>query len=180
MIDDDSANLTLRPVSLLPWDEDQLREYLQRRGFTAEEEQGRTAAAKLGERDRSLLTKPFFASEFPEFVKPPSHANAPDSLLDYLIEAYIARETGKVLGASGDPILSASGHRTLLEESAEFMWQSEKRQVSTADLQTLVEMIAEEEGLGGDETRQIITKVTSSAGFRTSTNQGAGAIHLRP
>ena len=167
------ADLSLRPVSLQPWNDDQLREYLERRRPAAADERDHQVLADLGPRDRGLLTKPFFASEFPGYVEARRHGStSSDGLLDFLINAYIKRESEKILGASGEPVLSTEGHATLLEEAAEHMWQTEKRQLSVDELQTLVEMVAEMEGLRGDESRQLITKVTSSAGFRTNGSSG--------
>jgi NACHT domain len=165
------ADLSLRPVSLLPWDDEKLYRYLGQRART-EQPRYQQAVGQLDARDRALLTKPFFASEFPAYVETVRDVDAsPSSLLTFLIDAYIARETQKILGASGEPLLSKDGHRQLLEEAAEYMWQSETRQLSAEELRTLVELVAEGEGLAGDEARQLITKVTSAAGFRTRTGQ---------
>lgn len=169
------ADLALRPVSLLPWSDDQLDEYLTRRQLGKAKERNGDLIARLDARDKQLLTKPFFASQFPEFIESRQGVgDAGGGLLDHLIDAYLEREAGKVLGASGDPILSADGHRQLLEEAAEHMWNAEKRQLGTEELQTLVEMVAEGEGIGGDESRQLITKVVSSAGFQTQGAQSSG------
>ena len=161
------ADLALLPVSLLPWSDEQLDEYLKRRKKQTKADHG-AGLSELSARDKQLLTKPFFASQFPDFADSNRPADPSRGLLDHLVDAYLEREAGKILGASGDPILSADGHRHLLEEAAEFMWNGEKRQLGTEELRTLVEMVAEEEGIGGDESRQLITKVVSSAGFQTA------------
>jgi hypothetical protein len=168
------ASITLQPISLLPWTEDKLEAYLRLKRPDEDHGLDREVMAQLDKRDQELLTRPFFASEFPGYVAAKEGGAAVGgSLLGFLIDAYIRRETSKVLNASGDPLLSSEGHRKLLEEAAEFMWESEKRQLGVVELQTLVELVAEEEGLGGSDASQLVTKVTSSAGFRTqSPNSG--------
>lgn len=172
------SDWSLQPVSLLPWNDGQLYSYLNQHETAAGKHQYRSAVDRLSASDRTLLTKPFFASKFPDYAAAADDADRPRSLLDFLINEYIARETGKTLGASGSPLLSRDGHRKLLEEAAEHMWQAEKRRLSLEELQVLVELVAEDEGLGGDEARQVVAKVTSTIGFRTHSGPGSGRFEF--
>ncbi len=172
------SDWSLQPVSLLPWNDDQLYAYLNQHQTPAAQQRYRHTVDGLSLADRALLTKPFFASKFPDYATAVTGSDSPQSLLDFLINEYIARETRKTLGASGEPLLSMRGHRMLLEEAAEHMWQAEKRRLSLEELQVLVELVAEEEGLGGDEARQIVAKVTSTIGFRTRPGPGSGRFEF--
>jgi hypothetical protein len=51
--------------------------------------------------------------------------------------------------------------------TADLMWDNEKRDFRAEDLRTVAELVADEAKLPGDAAKQIVTKITSYAGFRT-------------
>jgi hypothetical protein len=131
------------------------------------------ALGRLKARDRELLKRPFFASQFESFVTQSDGADGDVDLLEHLITAYIEREAEKIVNANGDPVLPPDGHRHLFELAVSEMWESESRQLSADDLRTIAELVSEESGLDADQSGQLRAKVTSYAGFRPRAGQEA-------
>ncbi len=157
------------PVTLRPWGDDEITQYLALvRGRESVSEADSEAIAELQPRDRDLLAKPFFASLFPGYVDSPEGKKKGVSLVEFLVNSYVRRESGKIVDRDGRPLLSIDGHRQIFMLTAEFMWTGEKRDFSADDLRTVAEMVAEAQGLSGDSAKQLITKITSYAGFRIS------------
>jgi hypothetical protein len=158
------ADMSIVTAQIQPWSDDQLEEYLTRNREKAAANSTREALKKLTLPDRELLRRPFFASQFESFVAKDDDESR--DLLGYLITAYIKREAGKIVSANGEPVLPADGHSYLFELAVREMWESEVRQLSEGDLQAIAELAAEEFHLDSDQTKQLVTKVTSYAGFR--------------
>jgi hypothetical protein len=158
------GDMSIVTAQIQPWSTDQLEEYLTRNRDEAAAAKIRSALEGLTAQDRDLLTRPFFASQFESFVETPGDQSK--DLLDHLITAYIAREAGKIVNANGDPVLPPDGHCYLFELAVKEMWEDEVRQLSESDLQTIAELAAEEFSLDADQTKQLVTKVTSYAGFQ--------------
>ncbi len=163
----DHADISITTIALDPWTEEQLGEYLQRRGAPDNVEHQREVLERVTPADRELLRRPFFASQFPQYARDSAQGEVP--LLQYLINAYIEREAEKIVDANGDPVLPVDGHRRLFELTAAEMWDGEARQLSGDDLRTLTEVVSEEFELGSDQAAQLATKVTSYAGFQLGT-----------
>lgn len=162
------ADISVTTVSLQPWTDEQLRQYLTRGG----EDGTLDALERLDQEDRQLLRRPFFANKFPDFTARAGEEQHAGNLLEFLITAYIEREAEKIVDASGDPVLPVDGHRQLFEVAAGEMWEAEARQLSLDDLRTLTEVVAEEFELGADEAAQLSAKVTSYAGFSPGSSGG--------
>jgi len=115
--------------------------------------------------DRGLLSKPFFASQFTDYVDsiPPSGVRKP--ILDYLIDAYIRRESAKIVDRDGRALLSPAGHRRFFEEIADNMWTGATRFVTAGELRLIAELVCSELNLSSDAAEQFRYKVTSYAGF---------------
>ena len=159
----------IMPVTLRPWGDEEIFQYLARvRGSDAVSEEDRQAVLDLPSSDRELIAKPFFASLFPEYVDSPEGRNRQMSLSEYLVGSYVRRESEKIVDRDGRPLLDVDGHRKIFELAAEFMWTGEKRDFNADDLRTVAELVADEGGLSGDSAKQLVTKITSYAGFRTS------------
>lgn len=157
------------PVTLRPWGDEEIFQYLVRvRGLERLSDEDRKAVQDLPSSDRELLAKPFFASLFPEYVDSPEGRNRRISLSEYLVGSYVRRESEKIVDRDERPLLDVDGHRKIFELTAEFMWTGEKRDFNADDLRTVAELVADEVGLAGDSANQLVTKITSYAGFRTS------------
>jgi len=157
------------PVTLRPWGDEEILHYLARvRGGESVREEDRKAVLDLPPTDRELLAKPFFTSLFPEYVDSPEGRDRGVSLSEYLVDSYVRRESEKIVDRDGRPLLEVDGHRKIFELTAEFMWTGEKRDFNADDLRTVAELVADEVGLAGDSAKQLVTKITSYAGFRTS------------
>jgi len=157
------------PIALRPWGESEVFTYLaQVRGLDSVRANDRDAIAALPEPDRGLLGKPFFASRFPDYMDSPDGSDRGVSLSEYLVESYVRRESEKIVDRDGQPLLDAEGHRQIFLWTAEFMWNGERRDFSADDLRAVAELVAEDVGLTGDSAKQVVTKITSYAGFRTS------------
>jgi hypothetical protein len=157
------------PVTLCPWSEGEVAQYLASvRGQQFLNDRDREAISDLNPRDRELLAKPFFASLFPDYVDSPEGRSKGLSLVEYLVNSYVRRESEKIVDRDGRPLLDINGHRQIFTLTAEFMWTGEKRDFSADDLRTVAELVAEDQKLPSDSAKQLVTKITSYAGFRTS------------
>lgn len=157
------------PVTLRPWGDEEIFHYLARvRDRESLSDEDRRAVLELPSSDRELLAKPFFASLFPEYVESPEGRNRGLSLSEYLVGSYVRRESEKIVDRDGRPLLDVDGHRKIFELTAEFMWTGEKRDFNADDLRSVAELVADEVRLAGDSAKQLVTKITSYAGFRTA------------
>jgi len=164
-----SSAYEIVPVTLRPWGDAELFQYLARvRGRDSVNEEDRKAVLNLPAGERKLLAKPFFASLFPEYVDSPDGRDRGVSLSEYLVGSYVRRESEKIVDRDGRPLLDVEGHRKIFELTAELMWTDEKRDFNADDLRTVAELVADDVGLAGDSAKQLVTKITSYAGFRTS------------
>jgi hypothetical protein len=157
--------MRITTAEVRPWSDEQLKDYL------GSDREGRDASLtfaaldRLPVSDRELLRRPFFASQFEEFVsKTDGHAEV--DLLEHLIDAYIEREAGKILDTKDAPVLTPDGHRYLFELAVSEMWENEVRQLSESDLRAIGELTAEAFELDAGQTAQLTSKLTSYAGFR--------------
>jgi hypothetical protein len=159
------AAMSISTAEILPWSDDQLREYLTRERDGHDPDLAAAALARLGDADRELLRRPFFASQFEEFMRR-AEIEGQNGLLEHLIDAYIEREASKIVDAHGEPVLDADGHRYLFELAVGEMWENGVRQLSENDLRTIALLVAEGFDLDAGQAVQLETKVTSYAGFR--------------
>lgn len=168
-VEDGRASYEVIPVTLKPWSFDSIERYLIKvRGNKEKVAADRAVIDRLEEHDRQILTKPFFASRFPEYVDAQPDQAVRTSLLEFLMESYLRRETEKIVDKDRRPLLSVDGYRRLFEETAEAMWQGENRRLKATELRVLAELIASEFNLSSDAAKQFVTKITSSAGFKTA------------
>lgn len=148
------------------WSDDDINKYLgQARGADTIFEEDASALRNLTEPDRALLRKPFFASRFPAYVDSVSKDHFSGHLVEYLLESFVQRESGKIVDRDGKSLLDVKGHRRLFELCAGEMWETENRSLGAAELRCLAELVADESGLSSDSASQLINKITSYAGF---------------
>jgi len=159
------ASMSISTAELQPWTDAQLSEYLRRHQAGSDPDLATSALARLNDQDRELLRRPFFASQFEDFLRLSDNTNEND-LLDHLIDAYVEREAGKIVDAHGEPVLDPDGHRYLFELAVGEMWENGVRQLSKSDLRTIALLVAEARDLDAGQAVQLETKVTSYAGFR--------------
>jgi hypothetical protein len=159
------ADMSITTVELMPWTDEQLRDYLTRERKGQDPSRTLMALEELPEEDHELLRRPFFASQFEMYVSEAGGVSE-QGLLEHLISAYISREAEKIVNSNGDPVLPPDGHRHLFELAVAEMWERESRQLSVDDLRTMSELVSEQFGLDADQATQLRAKVTSYAGFR--------------
>lgn len=160
------TDMGITTVELMPWSDEQLREYLTRDRDGGDAGRPLEVLGELSTEDRELLRRPFFASQFETFLKESGDLASDGDLFEHLITAYINREARKIVNANGDPVLPPDGHRYLFELAVGEMWENEGRQLSADDLMTITELVSEKFGLDADQAAQLRAKVTSYAGFR--------------
>lgn len=167
------ALLELQPIALRRWQPEQIRQYFDSLDLgEAAHDRAMAVMCELPDSDRDLLGKPFFASRFPDYVASLDRQNNGTSLLDFLIDSFIDRESEKIVDRDGHPLVPREGHRMFFEETADLMWTTEDRRVTAGDLRVLAEIVAEECTLASDAAKQFVTKITSYAGFSTSQVRG--------
>jgi uncharacterized protein YjbI with pentapeptide repeats len=159
------AAMSISTAEVQPWSDEQLERYLTSDRLGRDSKETAEALSRLGLSDRELLRRPFFASQFEDFVSR-AKTGGDSNLLEHLIDAYIDREAGKIVDAHGNPVLDADGHRYLFELAVGEMWESGVRQLTESDLRTIALLVAEATDLDPGQAIQLETKVTSYAGFR--------------
>ncbi len=165
--DETSHGIALSTFDLQPWSDDQLLGYLKQtaNGLSAEEITG--ALDTMQNRDRILLTRPFFAQRLPDFLRSGQSFEG-GSLVDFLVNDYITRESKKITDNNGEPIMDRNGHFRFLEITAEFMWTDERRSLAQRDLEVIADIAGEEAGLTIEAKDNLKHKLTSYAGFTPS------------
>ena len=169
----DGARFEVVPVSLLEWEEPELLEFLTLcRGKKEVAPKDLRQLKALPSQDRALLKKPFFAAEFPKYVD----EDNPKEFLQYLADAYIKRESKKIVGTDQLPFLPPEHHERIFINIAELMWEDKenRRSVGRGDLQAAVELILGELGVDSDKIAQLRVKIISAAGLRVGNSEGEG------
>jgi hypothetical protein len=163
-------DVAITTLDLQPWSDERLRQYLSgtANGLTADEIGA--AFNEVGDTDRSLLSRPFFAHRFPAYLRQPDRARGL-TLLGFLIDQYVERESGKITDSNSDPIMDVDGHYRLLEFAAEEMWESEKRKLTLSELETIAALVGEERSLSEASIEQLQAKLTSYAGFGATSSR---------
>ena len=158
------ARFEVVPVSLLEWEDSELFQFLARSRKMpqiAPKDMNRLNA--LPPRDRALLKKPFFAKQFIDYVDG-GHST---EFLEFLANAYIERESHKIVGRDGNPLLQPKHHRRIFVGIAEEMWGSGKnRELRKGDLQTVAELALDKFKLPEDTIAQVREKIGSDAFIR--------------
>lgn len=161
------------PVELQGWETREQDEFFEAKKVRKE---ARKLIGKLSERDQELLQKPFFVAKFHEYVMANTSEKKARGFHEFLMEAYLDRESGKFLGDDKSPLLSPNDFQGIFELIAEEMWHGgDGRALKKEDLQTIVKLILENatrEGKAGpkkfsdDAIGQMAAKITSAAGIR--------------
>jgi hypothetical protein len=167
----DLAQYDVEPVTLAPWREEDVHLFLARaRGAHATTQKDLQVLRALTPADRELLGKPFFTSLLPQYIDNRTNDLAPSSLLEYLVNAYVRRESGKIVDRDGNALLPVSTHRMFFAEVTEAMWSYENRDLGEEDLRVLAEIVAGAANLPSDTAKQFVAKITSYHGFQTAQN----------
>jgi hypothetical protein len=161
-----SASFEVIPVELSRWRPSDVRLYL-----NSNDPSGRAVLDydTLPEVDRQLLSKPFFAEKYLEFVESQeNHENNKTDIVDYLMQAYVRRESDKLIGRDNKPLLSHDQQEQFLSECADYMWHNQTRFLDKKSLELIADYFSLEHKLSEDQSQQFQTKVTSNAGVSTS------------
>lgn len=163
---DTTSLVSVFPLSLLPWHEDLFKAFLEkkRQGDINVIDNDISIWRSLTNTDKNLLSKPFFASQFTNYVDSLSDAAPTKPILDFLIDAYIIRESEKIVDRDNRALLDPTGHRRFFEEIAENMWTGATRFVTSIELRVIAELVSSELTLSSDASEQFKYKVTSYAG----------------
>ena len=161
----DASAYDVTPITLQPWSDARLEQYLRVAVEPANIALTLDTLRDLGQTDRDLLHRPFFAARFPGYARERIETGKVLPLLERLVDRYIEREASKIVDAGGSPLLSVDGHRQIFEEASEQMWTSGDRRLNTEDLRELTDIIAEQNGVSEANRSQLSTKITSYAGF---------------
>jgi hypothetical protein len=142
---------SLSRVELLAWNEEERFAYLANfaaEHLVAEEDRATFPSRVLGVFEQSgagdLASKPFFLARVAEFASDGRGLESGASLLDRLVNTYLAREAqGKLVRAHGVPILSDADLSSVYEELANEMWRQETRELSGATFRELIDLMAQ-------------------------------------
>jgi len=159
----------ISPVDMLPWGDEELEEYLERKGAdktlgaTSPSDAVRLLRERVGEAAKDILTNPFFLKNIVElalhggiqFAKRP---------LETIVDKLVDREVDKLRDdRSGLPILTADQHRFLLEMLAEEMWWQETRMLDESTVHTVAELAADALQVSTDIASKVVYRSTAHA-----------------
>lgn len=172
-------NYEVDVVEVLPWSMAQIRGYFARyaasEGAEGDDIVGHLddLADRLDERNRSLLSKPFYAARLADLLLNEAEIDTNEALLDQLVDAFLQREHKKLLDKEGQPLLSREGHQRFLTLLAEEMWWQESQRIDVATIQAVAELVVEAFSLPASNARAIVERVSSYAFLSTDRAEGA-------
>ena len=172
-----SLNYIVEAINILPWNQEQIREYFHGIGekYPAGANEMMLALegiqTSMNSVNRELLSKPFYASRVAQLLAEKQELKTDEDLLDQLVEAFIEREHAKLLNKEGKPMLSQKGHRAFLTGLAEEMWWQENKRLDVGTVQAVAELVTEDFGLPPTAAHAIVERVSSYA-FLTSERSG--------
>ncbi|MBK9262367.1 MAG: pentapeptide repeat-containing protein [Polyangiaceae bacterium] len=159
----------IKPVDVLPWGDEELKAYLQRKGATtifgatSPEDAVNRLRDRLGEAAKDILTNPFFVRNMVDLAMQ-GEVKFMARPLEAIVDELIAREVHKLRdNTSGLPILTAEQHRFLLEQLAEEMWWQETRTLDEPTVRTVSEIAADAMHITTDMASKVIFRSTAHA-----------------
>ena len=164
MSGEDQSDMQVVRVSLQPWGDGEISQFLSGiRGVSELPSEDSKALKSLPRQDRELLGKPFFTAQFPEYVD----KGGDRGFLDFLVDAFIERESKKIVGDNEEPLLDPEKHRSVFLEIAEAMWTRGERDLGRGDLEDIAEValcdLLEDAGEAVEEFKK---KIASYGGMK--------------
>lgn len=159
-------------VELQPWDESQADSFVSSRTGGPDSTDSAQVLANFRKLRRELdepelLSKPFYVSKITDLLIEGESLSSDDTVIGQLVEAFINREHGKLLGNDGTPLLTREQHRLFLTELAMEMWLQESRRLDFDTVQELGALLAEDYGLPRQTVTAIQRRASSYAFLRT-------------
>ncbi|WP_419778546.1 hypothetical protein [Maridesulfovibrio sp.] len=170
----DPLNYQFETIEICDWTEEQRRQYFKK----VEERDGTifTDAAEqqfrlIPPHNSLLLSKPFFCAQLADFFSHKQTSNNQNTsailnevnLVESLLNFYIERENNKMLNRQGVPILTIQNHKSFLNELAIELWWQEQRTIDQETLQTVAEIVTEDQKISPEDAAIFTNKVTSHA-----------------
>jgi len=166
-----SLNYRMTTMELKLWDRDELEKYAEN-VFSEDQKKARrflTFYDHANEQNRSLMSKPFFASQFAAIIDTEEFTPEQNvDLVDQLVTHLLHREANKLKTKQGDIVLSPNGHRYLLRELALEMWWQELRHIDLESLQTIADLVGDNFNLPPEQTQILYDRISSHAFLKTS------------
>jgi hypothetical protein len=126
---------------------------------------------------KELVSKPFFLARVAQFSVEGRGLEPGPSLLDRLINTYLARDAhGKLLTSVGGPVLTEVQLATLYEEIANEMWREETRELSRTSFRELVDVAAQVIGISDEAREVVVDRLPNSALVHGGTSAGTVAF----
>lgn len=174
-----SLNYMLEDIILRPWQLEDIIKYINNKYKDPAE---CTKLRKIFERlDRNttvseLLSKPFYAVRLAETLAKENEAvletqTTAFGIIELIINSYLAREANeKFLDRAQVPMIDIVAHKTILKELALELWWQEQRVIERDTLDSIVEMVLEQNQIRAELWSAIKTKMWSYSFFGTSNN----------
>ncbi len=179
----DSEAWSLTRVDLHEWNENERVAFL--KGFASTRPQLERDADGFadsvlsvfkGSNAEGLAAKPFFLSRVATFEAEGTGLESGPTLLDQLVNTYLARESkGKLLATHG-PVLSEAQFATFYEETANEMWRQETRELSGASFRELVDVVSQLLELHDEARKLVIDRLPNSAMLHSGSAAGSVAF----
>ena len=147
----ESQNWTEAHLTLLPWNVQERREYVELRCIDADIDDESLILARQSEVEQVLANydpyfggKPLFVNAVTNLVMQRLAVPQGPDLLEQLVKGYLHREvTDKLRSKSGVSLLSADQLSEFYEVVAEEMWGSESRELDVSSLRFIAEYVAQ-------------------------------------
>lgn len=169
-------------VEIEPWGDDQAESFVSARTRDQESPNGEQVLADFRKLRRELdepelLSKPFYVSKITDLLVEGESLSSGKAVIDQLVDAFVDREHGKLLGSEGTPLLTRAQHSLFLTELAMEMWLQESRRLDFDTVQELGALLAEDHGLPRETVAAIRERASSNA-FLTTVGTGRQALRF--
>jgi hypothetical protein len=158
------------PVEVMPWEEEELSEYVrlhsESQQLASDEvaELGLRVAAVFSGRNAALRQKPLFVARTVDILRKDPDFEGGDDLLKQLVSAYIERERKeKLLDRHGGNLLTTNQMELLFKTLAEEMWNQETRELDRRSVREVAEFVLVTEGLSDAVQRVVVERMPQLA-----------------
>jgi len=165
-------------VEVQPWGDQEFRDFLDKvappeKELIPRSELLQRAEGAFSGKNEVLRRKPLFVARTVDLLRSGHDLSRSDDLVSELVRAFLERErTEKLRSTTGAPLLSEEQLLFLLRTVAEEMWNQETRELETAWVRSIPEIVLAEAGLTDEALRTVMDRMPKMA-FLESASGGA-------
>ena len=171
-------NFEILPVDICPWDETQLKRYLEIAGamghlaVSSPEDALTKLRDNLGDDGAQFLKTPFFVAALVKLLGEGQEVVDGSRATTQIIKYFVLREKDKLRDKHDKQIVDEDGHFRFLEMLAEEMWWQEMRELDVETVKVIAELAADEIGLQAGNRLTFVERAPTYAFFEARQQEG--------